>query len=293
LLKKLNNNPENHIIILTRNPNQPKVIELLQKAKFAENISFVQNLDKIPETTFINYIINLAGNPITGRWTQKVKEEIVRSRLSVTKALVNLVARLKKKPEVFISGSAIGYYGYGGDTPLDEDSPAQSVFISELCQAWEKQAELVKQYNVRYSAIRTGVVLGLEGGMIQQVLPAYRFFLGGPIGDGKQWLSWIHIDDYLSLIEFLVQHTDLSGPFNGTAPNPVQYNTFSEIFSRTLNRPNICRLPAFVIRSLFGEMGEALLLHGQRVIPKRAIESGFQFKYETLDKALNQLFDNQ
>ena len=232
-------------------------------------------------------VINLAGAPIAaGRWNAQVKARLRQSREGTTSALVAALSTLRTRPVLLISASAIGYYGPRGDEPLTEESPSGAGFLASLCREWEAAARAAERLDVRVVLPRIGVVLGRHGGALAQMLPAFRMGLGGPVGSGAQWMSWIHLDDLIELLLFLLNEA-VGGPVNATAPHPVTNREFARTLGRTLGRPAWARVPAPVLRLLLGEMAEELLLTGQRVLPHRAEALGFRFRYPTLPEALH------
>lgn len=268
------------IIVLTRSQNKAQEL-------FGDKVRAVENLSEILNSEQIDYIINLAGEPIADKkWNEKQKEILVSSRINSTKNLINLVARLEQKPAVLINASAIGFYGSRGDEELDENSSVGEEFTSELCQKWEEQAKQVDKFGVRVCLARFGIVLGKNGGALSKMLLPFRFGLGGKIGSGEQFMSWIHIDDLVAAINFLIQNQNLKGVFNFTAPKPVTNQEFTKALAKSLNRPAFFNMPALAVKILFGQMGEALLLNGQKVLPKRLLASGFKFDSEHLEVAL-------
>ncbi|MFS8885708.1 TIGR01777 family oxidoreductase [Synechococcus sp. H70.2] len=233
-------------------------------------------------------VVNLAGEPLaSSRWTEAKKREIRRSRVETTQALVQALASLDPKPQVLISSSAVGYYGSRpeGD-PLTEAAPPGQGFLAEVCQAWEAAARPAEELGIRLAILRTGIVLGPAGGALAQMLLPFQFFLGGPLGSGKQWVSWIHRDDWVSLVCFLLQQG--SGVFNATAPNPVQMEEFCHTLGQVLARPSWLPVPALALELLLGEAAQVVLT-GQRVIPQAALQLGFTFQYPHLKEALQQI----
>jgi uncharacterized protein (TIGR01777 family) len=235
-------------------------------------------------------IINLAGENIsTGRWTQKKKQRILRSRLDAGKAVVEAVAEAQEKPRVVIQSSGIGYYGSTSDQMVDESSLPGKGFLVDVAQEWEASTKKVESWDIRHVVIRTGVVLGREGGALPRLLTPFRFFVGGPLGSGKQWLPWIHLEDEVKAIRFFIEKEDLSGPFNLCAPEPVTMKEFCNILGKVIRRPSWLPVPGFTLRLLFGEMAEEALLSGQRAVPKRLLDGEFQFKYPNLKPALEEI----
>ncbi len=267
------------VTILTRRPD--KINE--------PNIRALGNPEEIGENDRIDAVINLAGAPIVKRWTNAYKRTLIDSRVGTTEKIITLMARLRRKPAVLISASAIGYYGVHDATPLDETAQPHPEFTHTLCARWETAALRAQNENVRTCIARLGVVLGNNGGALKRMLPAFRLNLGGRLGDGRQMFSWIHIDDVVSAFDFLLRDDRLSGAFNLTAPSPVTNEELTEALGRALHRATWIPMPRLAVKSLFGEMGETLLLKGQNVIPQRLRQAGFEFSYPTLDKALHAL----
>jgi uncharacterized protein (TIGR01777 family) len=231
-------------------------------------------------------VVNLAGAPLAGqRWTERYKQLLRESRLRTTEALLAWMQGLTVRPAVLVSGSAIGYYGPRDDTPLTETDPPGDDFGAHLAADWEAAAWPARQLGMRTACLRTGVVLDGGGGALQQLLTPYRLGLGGPIGSGAQWFSWIHREDLVRLIVWLIEQDTLDGPVNATAPEPVRQRDFAAALGRALHRPTVLPTPGFALKAAFGEMGQ-MLIDGQRVIPARAQGQGFQFLYPTLDDAL-------
>jgi len=233
-------------------------------------------------------IVNLAGEPLaSSRWTETKKKEIRRSRVETTQALVQALASLNQKPQVMISSSAVGYYGsHPAGEPLTETDPPAQDFLAEVCQAWEAAARPVEELGIRLAILRTGIVLGPDGGALGQMLAPFQFFIGGTIGSGKQWLSWIHREDWVSLVCFLLEQG--SGVFNATAPNPVQMEEFCRTLGQVLGRPSWLPVPELALELLLGEAAQVVLT-GQKVIPQAALQMGFTFQYPQLKEALRQI----
>jgi uncharacterized protein (TIGR01777 family) len=235
-------------------------------------------------------IVNLAGENIsTGRWTQKKKQKILQSRLDAGKAVVEAVAQAEKKPRVVIQSSGIGYYGSTSDQMVDELSSPGKGFLVEVAEQWEASAKQVESLGTRHVIIRTGVVLGSEGGALPRLLTPFRFFVGGPLGSGKQWFPWIHLEDEVKAIRFLMEKEDLSGPFNLCAPEPVTMKEFCHTLGKVMGRPSWLPIPEFMLHLLFGQIAKEVLLSGQRAVPRRIIEDGYQFKYSSLRPALQEI----
>jgi uncharacterized protein (TIGR01777 family) len=231
-------------------------------------------------------VVNLAGASIAGkRWTAAYKQEIRESRLQSTRALVDAIASAGRKPRVLVNASAVGYYGDSGDDPVDETARPGGDFLAELVKAWEAEA---RRASVRSVQIRTGHALAAHGGALAKMIPPFKAFVGGPIGSGRQWFPWIHLDDEVSAILFAVDR-DIAGPFNLAAPGIVTMKEFAAALGRALHRPSWAPVPAPVLRVVVGELAEALLT-GQRAIPARLQEVGFRFRFPALEGALGDLF---
>ncbi|HHS83505.1 MAG TPA: TIGR01777 family protein [Gammaproteobacteria bacterium] len=272
----------NHsLTVLSRNPAAGAGI-------VGDGIDFISDLDTLTPADRFDAIINLAGAPIfAGRWTERRKQLIRDSRIQTTAKLIAFIERSAQKPAVLISGSAVGYYGDQGDTLLDEASTGHDEFSHQLCRDWEAEAERARQYGVRVCLLRTGLVIGEGGGFLRPMLLPFRLGLGGRLGSGKQWMSWIHIEDHVAMVCTLLENPDLKGIFNATAPNPVTNREFTRTLAHLLRRPALLPVPAGVLRLLLGEMSD-LLLGGQRVLPARFQQAGFQFRYPELEPALRQ-----
>ena len=233
-------------------------------------------------------VVHLAGEPIAeSRWTPKQKQEILTSRQLSTRKIVEAIAKANPKPSVLVNASAIGYYGTSETATFDETSPSSNDFLAEVCQAWEAEAQKVKQVGVRLVVLRLGIVLG-DGGALAKMIPPFKLFAGGPLGTGKQWFSWIHRDDLVNLILEALTRKDIEGVLNATAPNPVRMSEFCQVLGKTLNRPSWLPVPSFVPEALLGE-GAKVVLEGQQVLPKRTTSYGFDYKYPTLQQALTEI----
>lgn len=248
----------------------------------------VTSLDQIANDASINAIINLAGEPIAGGlWTRARRRRILRSRLRVTREVVRLIARLEKRPDVLVSGSAIGWYGLWQDEDLTEFDGGKSCFVHRVCEAWERMAMRARSSGVRIVLLRTGLVLGTDGGFLSRLLPPFEYGLGGPIGSGRQWMSWIERDDLVRLIAHIIATPNLCGPVNATAPEPVRNTAFADELGRALRRPAWLRAPAPLLHRFAGALADELLIGGQKVLPAKAEDSGFQFRHAKLASALN------
>ncbi len=228
-------------------------------------------------------VVNLAGKNIFHRWTDKYKQKIYDSRVLTTRNIVNGLP--EGKTMTLISTSAAGYYGSCGDDVLDETNGAGKDFLARVCVDWEKEALRAREKGARVVCARFGVVIGPNGGALSKMIPAYRLFVGGPLGNGRQWFPWINIEDLVNAIYFVMNNDDTAGPLNFCSPNPVRNNEFSKTLGNALNRPAFFRTPAFMLRLAAGELGD-LLLNSQRAIPSRLVSSGFKFTYPHLPEAL-------
>jgi uncharacterized protein (TIGR01777 family) len=239
-------------------------------------------------------VINLAGeNLAAGRWTQPKRDRIMRSRTNSTSAVVDAISGAKNKPGVVIQASAVGYYGSRGDELLDEDSGVGNGFLADVCQRTESMAARVERSGVRHVTLRSGLVLGREGGALPKFMAPYRFYLGGWLGSGRQWLSWISLEDEIRAIRFLLENPSLQGAFNLTSPNPVTMRQFSRTLGQVLGKPAWTVVPAFVLRRSLGQMAEEVLLTSQKALPRRLTEGGFTFKYPELRTALEAIIQGQ
>ena len=235
-------------------------------------------------------VINLAGEPIAaGRWTTVRKRAIRESRVEATRAVVAALRQAGTQDVALLSGSAIGYYGATGDEPLDEYAPAGTDFLGSVCRDWEREARAAEA-TARVVLLRTGLVLAAGGGALQQLALPFHFFAGGPLGSGRQVMSWIHRDDWIAMVRWALANSSVSGPVNMTAPQPVTNREMADAIGRALRRPSILPAPAFALRLALGEMADAMILNGQRVLPALAQSRGFKFRYETIDDALGAIY---
>jgi uncharacterized protein len=260
-------------------------------ASFHPPYRVVTNLDQIRDDATIDAIINLAGEPIATRlWTTRQRRRILRSRLTMTRDVVRLIARLQHRPAVLISGSAIGWYGMWNDESLTEFDGGKSGFSHRVCEAWERSAKRAERHGTRVVRLRIGLVLGTDGGLLARLLMPFEFGLGGPIGSGKQWMSWIERDDLVRLIAHIIAAPTLTGAVNATAPTPVTNAVFTRELARALHRPALFRIPASPLRAVLGDFADELLLSGQRVLPDKALLSGFVFRHDTIGDAFMTMF---
>jgi uncharacterized protein (TIGR01777 family) len=270
---------KHQLTVLSR---KPETVTLL----CGPDVQAINNLDNLSANDQFDAIINLAGEGIAdARWSPSRKQILLDSRVKVTAQLIAFIDRAQKKPGVLISGSAVGYYGNQGAAVLDENSAFKDGFSNSLCAEWEAVAEQAKSYGVRVCIIRTGLVVGAKGGFLKRMLLPFKLGLGGRLGDGRQWMSWIHMKDYIRIMLLMLETNKLEGIFNATAPNPVSNDQFTCCLAKNLSRPAFLPVPAFALKLLMGEMSE-LLLGGQRVLPKRLQQENFEFEFTTLEQAL-------
>ena len=269
------------LIVLTRNP--AKAAKVLP-----QSVQTISDLSQLNQP--IDILINLAGEPIADRrWSDKRKATIRQSRIQTTQKLYEYLKQVDKSPSIVISGSAIGYYGGGiaNHQPVTEEGAIEPNFSSQLCADWESAAQQFEQLGARVCFLRTGIVLG-EQGALSKLLPAFKLGLGGPIASGQQWMPWVHIEDMVEIIIYAMQN-DITGPINCTAPQPVTNRDFAKTLGKVLKRPAIAPMPAAIVKLLFGQMGDELMIQGQSVIPQKLQQQGFQFNYSDLRSALEQL----
>ena len=235
----------------------------------------------------VDGVINLMGETISKRWDAKTKKEIYDSRILATRSLVEGMRNLAQKPKVFVSASAIGYYGNRGAEELDETSAPGSDFLAKVCKDWEKEAQSAQDLGIRLAIIRIGVVLGRKGGALAKMLPVFKMGVGGKVGSGEQYMSWIHVKDLACMFVEAVKNPSIEGTLNGTAETPVTNAEFTKVLGRALGRPTLFPAPAVAMKIAFGEMS-TLLLEGQKVLPKRFLRNRYHYRYPTLEKALRE-----
>lgn len=272
------------VYILTRNKKLTQKKDH-EKRFYINNLSEVQNIK-------IDIIINLAGETIAQRWTKNAKHRIYNSRVLTTRDLVNFMRSKQKKPILFISASAVGYYGVDHDKIFTEKNSSSSVnsgFASSLCKAWENEASNAATLGIRTILLRIGPVLEKDGGMLAKLLLSFRLGLGSQIANGKQWLSWIDRDDLIELISFIIHKENIDGPVNATSPCPINNKEFSLAFAKTLHRPCFLKIPPFVFKLIFGEMAEEIMINGQRVLPEKALNHGFEFSYPRIQQSFSKI----
>jgi uncharacterized protein (TIGR01777 family) len=274
------------VTVLTRSP--------AKAAALPAPLRVITSLDQIAADARIDVIINLAGEPISDRlWTERQRAAIVESRTGMTKDVVALIRRLDVRPEVLISGSAIGWYGLRDDEVLDEKSSFTNCFSHQICQLWEDEARQAEALGVRVVCLRIGLVLAGDGGMLARLLTPAEFGLGTTFGNGRHWMSWVHRDDLIRLIAHLIASPSVWGTVNGTAPNPVRNRDFVRELGRALHRPAFLSVPAAPLRWILGDFAKELLLSGQRVVPSAALASGFAFRFPELGPALRDIVDGR
>ena len=273
-------NQGHNLVVVSRNPK-----------KVASNIQGIGSLSEVSADDQFDAVINLAGEPIADkRWTPEQRYKIEHSRLDTTEKLITVLQKLKQKPSVFISGSAIGYYGIKAtDEEVAEDSATDNSFSSQLCQQWENLAKQAEVLGVRTCILRTGIVLGENGGALKKMILPFKLGLGGKIGSGKQWMPWIHINDMVGIISYCIDNKTLSGAVNCTAPHPVTNAEFTQALGKVLKRPTFFNMPAIIVTLLFGEMGKELLLSGKKVCPIKLKKSGYQFKFSQVESAFRDI----
>ena len=270
------------LTVLTRNKTRAEGL-------FDHEVTCVESLDDIDSGHGFDVVINLAGETIAQRWTEAAKARILKSRLETTQALNTLFARLETKPKLYIGGSAIGWYGTDAHAIFCEKSrvvPEQGSFAQDLCHQWEAETLKAKPLGIRTVVLRTGVVLEKDGGTLAKLYAPFFMGLGGPIGHGQQWFSWIHRDDLIGIMMYIMEHDDIEGAVNGTAPKPVTNKAFSVALGRAMRRPAFFPMPAFVLNILFGAMAEEIMLQGQHVVPRKICEAGYRYQYSDIESAL-------
>ncbi|WP_058306033.1 TIGR01777 family oxidoreductase [Gracilibacillus massiliensis] len=273
------------VYILTRSPEKYLNTALVKYVGWLSDQS--QPEKELPK---LDGIINLAGDSLFGYWTKSKKDRIYQSRINATYAIDKLIDNLEAKPEVLINASAVGYFGTSDEKTFTEQSEEQgNDFLAEVTDAWEKTALQIKSHNVRTVLARFGVILGKEGALPLMALP-FRFLVGGKIGSGYQWVSWIHIEDVVGMLLFALDNPNVENAFHLTAPNPVRNKELSASLADVLNRPNWFPTPSFLLKTGLGEMS-ILIVDGQKVLPEKALEFGYQFNYPTIDEALKEIYN--
>ncbi len=271
-----------HVTVLTRDTRHAEAL--------AHPVRLISNLDQIHRHDRFDAIVNLAGEPIAnGLWTARKRQRIIASRVDMTEALVALVARLDEKPEVFINGSAVGWYGLRGDEELTEDAAPAPAFTHDICARWEEAAAPVKDVGSRLVILRIGLVLGVDGGMLAKLLTPFEFGGGGVMGDGQQWMPWIEHDELIRVIAFAMANREVRGPVNATAPNPQPNAAFSRDLAKALHRPLLLRFPARMLTAILGDLARETMLGGQRAIPAVLLRHGYRFRHPHLAPMLAQI----
>lgn len=273
------------VIVLTRDRS-------MAAKHLPSDVSLIDDLNQLEAYPAVDIVVNLAGQSLAeGRWTMKRKAQLLESRVGTTDKLFNYFKTSNAKPpQVVISGSAVGFYGAGNgeDKPITENAGSEANFSHYLCAQWEQSASQFESLGSRVCYLRTGIVLG-EQGALAKMLPPFKVGLGGPFGNGNHWMPWIHIQDIVNIALYCINQTSLQGAINGTAPHPVRNNEFVKTLGAVLKRPAFFPLPATVVKLLFGQMGEELLLQGKAVVPKKLQDSGYQFQYTNLRSALSDI----
>lgn len=261
------------IIALTTNPKSAA-----KKLKNVKSIIAMDDYLSLKDEK-IDIIINIAGaNVGAKRWSDEFKKEIYDSRIDTTRKMVELISYMQQKPELLINMSGSDYYGDAGDKPLDESAPNGNTFLAHVTKDWEAEAFKAEQYGVRVTAMRTGFVIAPHSEAVDKLSLPYKFFVGGPLGSGKQVMSWIHIDDVVGIFLFVIDNASINGPVNNTAPNPETNKEFGKHLGKAMGRPSIFPVPSFMVKLLTGEMSEVVLT-GRRAIPKKLLDAGYKFKF--------------
>lgn len=279
------------IIIFSRNKENAKSI--FPKAK--ECVEWDYHKPELWKSKLENSdaVIHLAGiNLFAKRWNDDFKKGVVESREVSTKNLVESIGKSQNKPKVFISASGIGYYGDCGENVLTETSSKGIDFLSDVCEVWERESQKAGKYDVRNVQIRTGLVLSTEDGALKQMLPPFKYFIGGPLGSGKIWASWLHIDDIVAIYIHAIDCKELSGAVNAASPNPVRMKEFAKTLGKVLHRPSLFPVPKFILRIVVGEAAEVVTA-SQRIDVRKILNSGFKFKFNFIDEALKNLLQNK
>lgn len=271
---------EHQIVIKTRD---------LQKATTTHR--YITDFKELTASDNFDVVINLSGEPIANkRWSGRQKRRIRQSRIATTQGLIDYLQSTAHKPTLLINSSAIGYYGIvPSDAVIDENAEGDQSFSSQLCVDWEQTAQQAQSMGIRTCLLRTGIVLGANGGALAKMLPVFRYGLGGRIGSGSQWMPWIHVQDFLGIVSFCMHQPTLEGAINCTAPNPETNAQFSKLLASQLKRPALVSMPGWLIKLLMGQMGEELLLSGKKVLPTKLLNSGFAFQFERLDSAFKEI----
>lgn len=279
-----------NILVLTRNPASAQRVFPPEAFPHVEILAYTPTVSGAwqDQIAGCDAVVNLAGEPIAeGRWTPEQKQKILNSRQLGTQKIVEAIAKADAKPAVLINPSAIGYYGTSETATFDETSASGNDFLAQVCQTWEAEAQKVKDAGVRLVILRFGIVLG-NGGALGKMITPFKLFAGGPIGSGRQWLSWIHIDDLVKLIITALTNPEMQGVYNGTSPRPVRMAEFSQSLGEVMQRPSWLPVPGFALEALLGDSA-MIVLEGQEVIPQRTLATGFEYEYPNLRPALAQI----
>lgn len=280
LINKLIEN-DHHTYVLTRSP---------KKHPNTANITFISYDYPVNRLPKIHGVVNLAGESIFGKWTNEKKESILKSRLDITEKTIQLISKMNEKPNVFINASAVGFYGMSDTQIFTEETklPAKD-FLADVVAKWENAALAAEDFGIRTVRTRFGIILDGDNGALSLMDKVFKSFIGGKVGNGEQWMSWVHIDDVINLIYYALTNDYVEGPINVTAPNPLRNKDFTITLGKALNRPTVFMVPKDAITLIMGDMGQ-LITKGQYVLPKRAIEYGYQFKYPDLKNALEAIY---
>lgn len=272
------------VVILSRNPKRRESIKEAELVRWDGRTAG----DWVEQADGATAIVNLAGASIDSRWTDSHKKEIIESRVNAGQAVIAGIKAMQHKPEVLVQASAVGYYGPHGHETVTEDTPAGSDFLAEACKAWEASTEEAESLGVRRVVTRTGIVLSTKGGAMARLLPVFKFFAGGTVGKGNQYMPWIHISDEIGAIRFLIENKNARGIYNLASPNPVTNQDFTGAMGKAMNRPSLMPAPGFGIKLAFGEMS-TVILDGQRAVPQRLQQLGYQFQFTDPQNAIRNL----
>ena len=272
--------------VLSRNPTRAQT-----KLKWAREVyGWTPETEKLPSEAMsdVKAVVHLAGETIAGRWNSEKKRRIRDSRILSTRNLVASLGAADTKPDVLVCASAIGYYGASGDEHLTEVSPAGTDFLAQVCQEWETEAQKAIEFGIRVVMVRIGLVLGLGGGLLAQILLPFKMGVGGVLGSGRQWMSWIHVDDVVGILLHALENDEIRGPLNATAPAPVRNTEFTKTLGTVLRRPTLLPVPIFGLKLMMGEFADFVVL-SQNVLPEKTEVSGYEFRHRTLEAALSDL----
>jgi uncharacterized protein (TIGR01777 family) len=276
---------DHEVIILTRDP--ASVSRRIQPEAKAYRWQPTVSLPPVEAFQDVDAVVNLLGESITGRWSKAKKRAIMDSRVVGTRNLVTAIERAEKKPGVLVSASAVGYYAVKGDVEITEDSPGGTGFLAEVCECWEGEATKAEKLGLRVVRLRNAMVVG-HGGVIAAMLPMFKAGLGGPLGSGAQWWPWIHIDDVVELVLHAITNSSLTGAVNASSPQPVRQKEFARALAKQIKRPALLPTPSFALRMALGEFS-AELLCSRRVIPKKALDTGYEFRFPEIGPALRDI----